>query len=121
MKRVLFVLAIVILSILALILQFDETSVFALKYPLSDYRSDLSNIRTLNVVYSPIILNSSPDGTPSPVVNLPLVNNAAGGDQDNPSASNLDELPPLPCLGGILVILVVPLSLIVKLRSGFMP
>ncbi len=56
--------------------------------------------------------------TPSPAVNLPLVNNPEEPEPTEAPTSDSASAPPLPCLGGMLVVIAVPVTLLTRLRNG---
>jgi hypothetical protein len=58
------------------------------------------------------------DPTPSPAVNLPMVKNPEGPDPTEAPTGESASAPPLPCLGGMLVVIAVPVTLLTCLRNG---
>jgi len=62
----------------------------------------------------------SPDqSTPTPVVSLPIISKAGTETPPPQDPANQGELPPLPCMGGLLLLAVIPLSLLIRIRNGF--
>jgi len=61
---------------------------------------------------------SNQNTTETPAANLPIINKSGNSQtQNNPPASE-EKVPPLPCIGGLLVLAVFPLSLLFRIRSN---
>ena len=68
--------------------------------------------------------NSSPapiskqSSTPTPVVNLPMINKAGTPTPTDQPPGYGENLPPAPCIGGMLLVAAIPFSFLLRLRNS---
>lgn len=68
-------------------------------------------------IYPESVSDQIEDVTPTPAVNLPMINKAGTPAPTQAAPEDLGVSPPLPCVGGILLMIALPLSLMMHLRN----
>lgn len=113
MKKLAFIVLIILLSIFVLHNSLDQSDVYALPGSQQHPAGWISVPPHLSATYAPMVLLDYQAGKISYSIGVPMV--IRSGDQDTPLQS---DLPPLPCLGGLLLVIAGLLSMMVKARNS---
>lgn len=113
MKKLAIIVLIILLSIFVMYINLDQSGVYALPGSQQPPAGWISIPAHLSITYAPMIFSDYQPGNTGYVVGIPMVINT-----DDQNAPLQGQLPPVPCLGGILLIVAAFLSMLVKARNS---
>jgi len=113
MKKIAIIFLVVLLSIFVMYINLGQSDVYALPGSQKSPARWVTIPAYLSVTYAPMVLSDYQSGNTDYVVGVPMVINS-----DDQNAPVQGELPPIPCLGGILLVIAAVLSMLVKTRNS---